>query len=115
MTRPRKLDLPLYDGDDQADKYPEYAGMVYLNCKTKNPPGIVDRDRNDIIDSGELYSGCYGRVSLYFFPYDNAGKKGVGVRLNNVQKLSDGERLGGVVTNPEDDFADDYEDGEDDF
>ena len=66
-------------------------------------PGIVDRQLNEIIDSTEVYSGCYARASINFFPYNQAGNKGIACGLNNIQKLEDGEYLGGR-SRPEDDF-----------
>ncbi|MDM0258255.1 DUF2815 family protein, partial [Clostridioides difficile] len=65
----------------------------------------------------EVYSGCYGRVSINFFPYNSAGNKGIGCGLQNVQKLADGEVLGGARASAEADFSDDfeYEDEEEDF
>lgn len=44
-----------------------------------------------------LYSGMYGRVNVTFFPYMFGGKKGIGCGLGPVQKLEDGEVLGGSV------------------
>lgn len=41
--------------------------------------------------------------------------KGVGVGLNNIQKLKDDERLGAARASAETDFGDGYEDDEDDF
>jgi hypothetical protein len=87
--------------------------MMFLNANSKNAPGVVDKDLNVILDSEEFYSGCWGRVSVNFFPYDSAGNRGVGVGLNNVQKLKDGERLGGARATAENDFDDDFEDEED--
>ena len=112
--QPKNLHLPLRDGDEErADEYPEYKGMMFLNANSKTAPGVVDKDLNVILDSEEFYSGCWGRVSVNFFPYDSAGNRGVGVGLNNVQKLKDGERLGGARATAEDDFDDDFEDEED--
>ena len=51
-----------------------------------------------IIDPNEFYSGCYGRVSLTFYPYNAAGSKGIACGLNNLQKTADGEKLGGGST-----------------
>ena len=62
-----------------------------------------------------MYSGCYGRASINFYPYSVNGNKGVGVGLNNVQKLTDGERLGGSRATAESDFGDGFEDSDDDF
>jgi hypothetical protein len=64
----------------------------------------VDADLNAILDQSEFYSGCFGRASISFFAYNSNGSKGVGCGLNNVQKLEDGEKLGGA-TSASDDFA----------
>ena len=42
-------------------------------------------------------------ATLNVFAYDKAGNRGVSFRLNNVQKLDDGERLDGRLK-AEDDF-----------
>ena len=115
--KPTNLKLPLRDGDDErADEAEEYEGMYFLNANSTQKPGIVDRDLNEILDPDEVYSGCWGRASINFFPYNSNGNKGVGVGLNNIQKLKDGERLGGARASAEDDFGgDDFEDDEEDF
>ena len=114
--KPGNLKLPLRDGDaERADENPEYKGMYFLNANSKTKPGIIDRDRNEILDPEEVYSGCWGRASINFYAFDSHGNRGVGVGLNNIQKLKDGERLGAARASAEDDFADDYEDDEDDF
>lgn len=77
-------------------------------------PGIVDKDLNEILDPDEVYSGCWGRASINFFPFNTSGNKGIGVGLNNIQKLKDDERLGAARASAESDFGDDeYEDEED--
>lgn len=105
---PNNLKLTLHDGDEEADleRNPEYAGHMYMAMSSKQRPGIVDQDLNPILDSTQVYSGCYARVSINAFPYSNSGNKGISFGLNNVQFLEDGEPLGGM-TRPEDDFADD--------
>lgn len=55
------------------------------------------------MDSTEVYSGCYARVSINFYAYNVSGNKGIACGLNNVQKLSDGDYLGGR-SRAEDDF-----------
>lgn len=98
---------PLRDGDTERDtgKYSEYKGHYFINANTYNRPGVVDAQKNDIIDKSELYSGCYGRVSIIPAAYNVDGNKGIKFYLNNVQKLSDGEPLGGSVSNAADDFT----------
>jgi hypothetical protein len=89
--------------------------MMFLNANSKSAPGVVDKALNEIIDKEEFYSGCWGRASINFFPYDSNGNRGIGVGLNNVQKLKDGDRLGGSRASAEDDFDDDFEDDDEDF
>ena len=115
--KPKNLHLPLRDGDEErAEEAPEYDGMMFLNANSTTKPGIVDKDLNEILDPDEVYSGCWGRASLNFFPYDSNGNRGVGVGLNNVQKLKDGERLGAARASAESDFGDGFEDDdEEDF
>ena len=113
--RPKTLHLPLRDGDEErADEAPEYEGMYFLNANSNQKPGIVDKDLNEILDPDEVYSGCWGRASINFYAFNTNGNKGVGVGLNNIQKLKDGERLGGARASAESDFGDDFEDDEDD-
>jgi len=103
---PPGLKLPLRDGDADRPDSPEYVGQYFFNAKSNNKPGIVDIDINPILNQAEIYSGCYGRVSVNFYPYNHPkGGKGVAAGLNNVQKLEDGEPLGSVVSRPEDDFG----------
>ena len=110
---PNNLKTPLRDGDEERSDQPEYVGCYFLNASSKQKPGIVDRNKDEIMDSNEVYSGCYGRVSLNFYAFNTAGNKGIGVGLNNVQKLADGDYLGGR-SRAEDDF-DDLPNDEDDF
>jgi hypothetical protein len=102
---PARWDDTIHDGDEDADleRNPEYAGHFYMSVSSKTKPGIVDKDVNPILDSTEVYSGCYARVSINAFPYAVSGKKGVSFGLNHIQKLRDGDFLGGR-SKAEDDF-----------
>lgn len=109
--KPANVKLPLRDGDEErADEAPEYEGMMFLNVNSTQKPGIVDKDLNEILDPDEVYSGCWGRASINFYPFSVNGNKGIGVGLNNVQKLKDGEHLGAARASAESDFDDDFED-----
>ena len=113
--KPKNLKLPLRDGDEErADEAPEYEGMMFLNANSNTKPGIVDKDLNEILDPDEVYSGCWGRASVNFYAFDSNGNRGVGVGLNNIQKLKDDDRLGAARASAESDFGgDDFEDDED--
>lgn len=100
--------LPLYDGDGLrpgGEPFgPECKGHWVMSAKTMQKPEVVDANVQPIIDPNSVYSGCYGRVSLRFYAYNKNGNKGIGCNLGNVQKLSDGEPLGGR-TSATSDFA----------
>ncbi len=80
-----------------------------MNANSGTAPGIVDADRQPIIDTSEVYSGVYGRASINFYAFNSNGNKGIACGLNNLQKIKDGEHLGGKMS-AEDDFADGDED-----
>ena len=92
---PANLKTPLRDGDAERPDSPEYAGHYFLNASSRNKPGVVDQNVQPILDSTEIYSGVYARVSLNFYPFAVSGNKGVAAGLNNVQKVADGDYLGG--------------------
>ena len=89
------LKMPLRDGDEDRPDNPEYADCMFINCSSKMKPGIVDKDLNPIMSQDEFYSGCYGRASINFYAFNNAGNRGIACGLNNLQKLADGEPLAG--------------------
>lgn len=68
------------------------------SCKAERPPFVVDGMVQPIIDPTQVYSGMWGNASVTFFPYNAAGKKGVGCGLNGVQKVRDDTPLGSTVT-----------------
>ncbi|MCI8921137.1 MAG: DUF2815 family protein [Acutalibacter sp.] len=105
--KPAKLKLPLRDGDEDRPDDSNYTGCYFLNASSNNKPGIVDLSRQEITDEELVYSGCYCRFSLNFYPFSVRGNKGVAAGLNNIQKVCDGERLGGGGR-AEDDFDDDF-------
>ncbi len=107
------IKLPLRDGDLERPDDPAFAGMWFVNANTDLAPGIVDLDCNPILDRNEVYSGCFCRVSLTFYAFNSNGNRGVACGLNNMQKVRDGEHLGGRVS-AETEFAGlDDEDDED--
>lgn len=112
---PKKLDLPLRDGDTDKENDELYANSFFLNAKSNTRPGIVDRDKSPIMDEEEIYSGIWAIVSVTFYGYDVPGNRGVACGLNNVMKFKDGERLGGRAS-AESDFSDlDMVDDDDDL
>lgn len=72
-------------------------------------PMRIKVDRNPILTRSEVYSGVYGRASISFYAFNSSGNKGIACGLNNLQKIRDGEPLGGKAS-AESDFATDYDD-----
>ncbi len=106
------LKTPLRDGDAERPDDEAYKNAYFINANSDTAPGMVDRDRNPIMERSEIYSGIYARFSVNFYAFNSNGNRGIACGLNNVQKLSDGTPLGGK-SRAEDDFGDDYDD--DDF
>lgn len=103
------LKTPLRDGDKERPDDEAYRNSYFINANSATKPGIVDADRNPILDRSEVYSGVYGRASVNFYAFNSNGNKGIACGLNNLQKISDGEPLGGK-SRAEDDFDTDDED-----
>ena len=97
-TVPKMVKGGLRDGDMERENDPAYANSYFINANSAQKPGVVDADLNPIISADEFYSGCYGRASITFYPYNAQGSKGIACGLNNIQKLEDGEKLGGGTT-----------------
>jgi hypothetical protein len=102
----KEVRLPLRDGDKEknqltedgtpkGEKYPERLGHYFLNARSKRPIIVVDKTLTPITDPNELYGGVIGKISISLYPYSQQGNHGVGVGLNGVQKIRDGEAFGG--------------------
>jgi hypothetical protein len=116
---PKGIRMPLRDADREADDAGEpvqahLKGCYFMNVKSNDKPGLVDKNRMEVIDANEFQSGDYCRVSLNAFAYDVNGNRGVSFGLQNIQVLDKGEPLGSKAR-AEDEFDDwsDDESGED--
>lgn len=99
-VRPPVMPQPIHDGDgvrDNGTPYgPECKGCWVITASSKNKPQVVHQsDINTELLPQDIYSGMYARVTINFFGYNTAGKRGVGCGLGNVMKTRDGEPLAG--------------------
>ena len=99
----------VHDGDgvrpsDGQPFGPECRGCWVFTASSDIRPKVVDGNLQDILDPTAIYSGMYANVGISFFGYNNPQNKGVGVSLDNVQKIADGEPLGFTRASVEDDF-----------
>lgn len=117
---PSNIKLPLRDGDEDRPDDENYADSYFLNANSNKAPAVVglekDRSTGKAIHLGEddVYSGCYARVSINFYAFNTNGNKGVACGLGNIQKVADGDRLGGGAS-AEEDFDFEEVDVEEDF
>lgn len=103
---------PLRDGDSMNSngepRGPEFSGHYFIAAKSPEarPPFIVDGQLNPIITESEVYAGCYVHAAIQFFPYSHAtGGKGISTSLVGIQKVKDGDPLGGVALEAADVFS----------
>lgn len=97
--------FPFKDGDKEAEKArskgyngDHYEDMVVLKASSKYPPGLCDRQGNDVIDPKKIYSGIHARLELNFVAYDpvgEGGKSGVTAYFNSAIVWAEGTRLTG--------------------
>lgn len=109
---PAVLKLPMRDGDEERPDDENYKGCYFVNANCNTQPGLVYKNGQRIIDSTDLYSGCYGCASISFYAFNSNGNKGIACGLNNLMKTRDGEPLGGR-SRAEDDFAELFDDDDD--
>ncbi|NBN62086.1 ssDNA-binding protein [Pannonibacter tanglangensis] len=139
MVKNPKFRSPFKDGGSVVTREGElYAGfepgqvVVRMNTK-QGAPGVVDRMARPVvnfagqtmtdkanglyeeIEANAIYSGCFMRATVVAQAYDRSDGFGVSFKLDNLQKVRDGERVGGGGrAKPENDFqpidaADDFE------
>lgn len=99
---PKDLKLPIRDGDEVAEEKEERTEckghyVVKFTCNENRRPGVIDQNKDEIMDKSKVYSGCYGRVSysVYAYVHEETKAKGVRLTLQNFQFAKDGERFDG--------------------
>lgn len=128
MIKHPKFKSPFKDGGEVVNRDGEAyagfeAGQVVVKLSTKTRPGMVDPQARTIqdadgttvvdrdtgacerIEENGVYSGAYYWATCTAQAYDREDGFGISFKLENVQLLAPGERLGGGRSKPEDDFA----------
>lgn len=109
---PKKLDLPMKDGDEKENE--DFADHWIINAKCSTRPGLIGKDKQPITDEEELYSGVWAYASVTFYGYSVSGNNGIAAGLNNLMKFKDDDKFGGRVS-AESDFSDIDADDDDDL
>lgn len=109
-----KINLPLRDGDTEKPDDEAYKGMYFINAKNSKQPTIVDARVQPILVQDEVYSGCWGKANISFFPYAYKNMSfGIGCSIRAFQKIKDDTSLGGGTVRAEDVFS--VEEADDDM
>ena len=101
---------PLRDGDKERPDDEAYKNSYFINANASVAPGVVDANCQPILERSEVYSGVYGRASISFYAFNSNGNRGIACGLNNLQKIRDGEPLGGKASADSDFNSDDDDD-----
>lgn len=118
---PSNLKLPLRDGDEDRPEDEAYENSYFINANSERAPQVVGTEKDKAtgkaipLGPDEVYSGCYARASINFYPFNVNGNKGIACSLISIQKIDDGEPLAGVASAPEEDFDFEEIDADDDF
>jgi hypothetical protein len=105
---PENLRNPFRKCEEKPNYYADLGpGWLYINCSTKQRPDVIRIEGSGwapISDENHVYSGCFVKVTVSPYAYDQKGNRGVSFGLGNVLKVRDGERRGGRPS-AADDFA----------
>lgn len=99
------------DEDQDTDKYPEFAGNMFMNVRSDRKPVVVDQNVQEVLDPTEVYSGCWVKASINAYPYNFEGKKGISFGLNAIQKVRDDEAFSTVKIDANEEFTPISDDG----
>lgn len=87
---------PIRDGNEKVEEWGEtFKDAKYIRISSIYPPAVVDREKHEILDQRQVYSGAFARAVCRCFAYEGKFGKGVSIGFDAVQILRDGERLGG--------------------
>jgi hypothetical protein len=96
----------LSDGDaryarthpDKRAAYEPYRGCLSLNLRRREDQGapqVIDANQQEIVDMSEFKSGDYARAVVEISAYTNKQGNQVSMKLVLIQKMREGEAIGG--------------------
>jgi len=100
--------------DDDGKEYlpePYVAGAKWINLTVmadRGKPQVAGMHNNEfgklemLTEESAFYPGCYAIATATCFAYNKAGNVGVSFGLGNLQKVAEGEPLGGRTTAAQD-------------
>src|SRR5262245_49943213 len=61
---PQGLRRPFRNNSEREGQAGFPEGGVFITCKTKNKPGVVDQAMRPVLSNDVVYSGCFVRASV---------------------------------------------------
>lgn len=104
----KTLKVAMYDGDQKADKYDGFEGMIAISAKAKEnaPPLLLDGRKKALPrNTGVIYAGCYVNASIEFWAQDNKWGKRLNAQLRGVQFAADGDAFSAARPADADEFG----------
>src|SRR5574343_196708 len=94
------LKLPKFrDGDKPTDTgkmLDGASGCWVLKASSSERPDVVDQKRQPMVSKDDFYAGCWARAQITIGAYSHpVGGRGIGLYLNNVQKVKDDTQFSG--------------------
>ena len=103
---PKGLHNPFRDGDEEKGHIDGYSNVIFVRAATERRPHVYDRNLKDIMDTEDIYAGCYARAKVNPYWFDAKVKKGITFGLISIQKTRDGDRFGSGTADPLAGFTD---------
>lgn len=107
LVRTKQLRLPFKDQAEKADKWVGYTEGFYIITRTKEQPGLINRQGQPILDPTAVYGGLqvYASVNAYAWEHRTGGN-GVSFGLLNLMVWKDDGTKWGGRAEPTKDFKD---------
>lgn len=70
-------------------------GAIFIRFKSEKRPGVVDQNKQEILEESKFYAGAYARAHVNAFAFQKGANVGVSFGLNHVQLIKDGEAFSG--------------------
>lgn len=87
--------LAHHDGDKKAE-YDGFPGTVFVSCRSKVRPLLIDRQKNPVTEAdGIIYGGCYVNAKVSLWAQDNSFGKRINAQVTGVQFNRAGDAFGG--------------------
>ena len=102
---PKGYKWPLRDGDEERSEQAAYKKSIFITASSFDQPGVLDCDKQPLLNPKDLYSGCHVRAQVTCYTFDKGGNKGCAFGLQNLWKVKDGTKLN-PRQSAEDAFAD---------